>query len=362
MTNELPARLYGPGLPAGGVETTLSLSDERLRFALPDGTGGEVACAAVDFARAGFDERSLALRWHDGTGAWEAQLAPPAAASLLAAPPPAWAQRLQSLRARAGRTARRRAWGWGAVALVLGAPLIALLVFVLNAGSIAAWAIRDIDIEQEVELGKQAFESMRPRLKLRDESEAQRVVAEIGARLTQGSRYSYRWHVADDPSVNAFALPGGIVVVHSGLIAASGDAEELAGVLAHEVEHVELRHSLRNMVQGLGLRALMSIALGDWGGAVGSIAADMTELKFSRDAESEADAAGHARLVARAIDPSGMERFFAKMAARDGSGIALLSSHPASEARMQAMAALAAQAPRREYVRLPYAWPPASGK
>ena len=70
------------------------------------------------------------------------------------------------------------------------------------------------------------------------------MVNEIGAKLTQGSVYRYQFHVAVDKSVNAYAMPGGYIVVHTGLLALADNADEVAGVLAHEVSHVEKRHKI----------------------------------------------------------------------------------------------------------------------
>ncbi len=108
----------------------------------------------------------------------------------------------------------------------------------------------------------------------------------IGGRLTQGSRYQYKFHVALDKSVNAFAMPGGFVVVHTGLIQLAESPEELAGVLAHEIQHVEQRHSLRAMAQSLGLYAVLSLLVGDTSG-LASLGGDLLKLKFSRNHETE---------------------------------------------------------------------------
>jgi predicted Zn-dependent protease len=164
--------------------------------------------------------------------------------------------------------------------------------------------------------------------------------------------HRYRWFVADRPDVNAFAAPGGVVVVFSGLIRAAGSAEELAGVLAHEVAHAELRHTLRGVIKSIGLRALAATVTGDISGSVfADAAARLTELRFSRDAEREADAEGLRRLVAARIDPSGMIRFYEKLSAGQRfSPPSILSTHPAGGERLDSL--------RREVSRQKGIWQP----
>jgi beta-barrel assembly-enhancing protease len=218
-------------------------------------------------------------------------------------------------------------------------PLVLLLLFIWQSDRIAGAAATRIPVAQEVKLGEYAFEQMRGSLKLQNEGPTDEAVQTLGKRLTHGSKYSYRFHVADNDAINAFALPGGIVVVHTGLIKAPRRPEELAGVLAHEVQHVELRHSLRAVVKDLGLRGLWMLITGDIGsGVLGRAALELTSLTFSRDAEDEADQHGFDVLVANGIDPSGMADFFIVMAEKAGpSPPPLLSTHPASKDRERAL-------------------------
>jgi beta-barrel assembly-enhancing protease len=134
-------------------------------------------------------------------------------------------------------------------------------------------------------------------------------------------------------------LPGGVIVVNTGLIEATTRPEELAGVLVHEVQHVELRHSIRGMVKNLGLRGLFAFAAGDLTGSLrGEAAVGLTSLKFSRDDEREADQAGFDALIAVGIDPSGMPSFFETMSQQPGDAtVAFASTHPSSADREAAL-------------------------
>jgi predicted Zn-dependent protease len=154
-------------------------------------------------------------------------------------------------------------------------------------------------------------------------------------------------------------VPGGYVVVNTGLIRAADSAEEVAGVLAHEVQHVERRHTLKNMLHSLGFHALMALALGDISGtALGNVATTLSELKFGRDLESEADTLGLKALKKAGIAPQGMVSFFAKLAKqeKDAAPPALLSTHPASDERMQALNKLVQEQGTWPSTPLPYDW------
>jgi predicted Zn-dependent protease len=163
--------------------------------------------------------------------------------------------------------------------------------------------------------------------------------------------------VAIDPRLNAFAVPGGHVVVYTGLLLAADSAEEVAGVLAHEVQHVEMRHALKNLLHNLGWRALLALALGDFSGGVWTgMAEHLGQLGYSRDLEHQADLGGLAALRRAGIAPEGIASFFAKLSRQGGGQIDLLSTHPASSARMQALQrAMAAQGAYTASP-LPYDW------
>jgi Zn-dependent protease with chaperone function len=298
--------------------------------------------ADISLREAGFDERGLELTWLSGRDRWAVHvLDADAARALLSTPALAATPMADALLNRRRRNTASRSLGWSVLAGLILLPAVVLLLFVLNSNRIAGWIAGRIPIEQEVGIGRQAFEGMRAQLKIKDTGAPYEVVRAIGARLTKGSKYTYEFHVADDTAVNAFALPGGVIVVNTGLIDLTTRPEELAGVLAHEVQHVELRHSVRGMVKSLGLRGLFAFATGDIGGSLlGEAVVGMTDLKFSRDDESEADRLGLDSLIEADIDPSGMPTFFEKMRKHTGEApVAFVSSHPSSANREAALRA-----------------------
>jgi Zn-dependent protease with chaperone function len=337
----VPGLIFGPGLPSSGARGIVSVSALGVEAAAGD-VSARASLADVSLREAGFDERGLELTWTSGGDRWAVHvLDADAARGLLSTPALAATPMADALLNRRRRNTTRRSLGWSLLVALILLPAVLLLLFVLNSDRIAGWIAGTIPIDQEVGIGRQAFAGMRAGLKLKDTGAAYEAVSGIGGRLTKGSKYTYEFHVAEDKAVNAFALPGGVIVVNTGLIDLTARPEELAGVLAHEVQHVELRHSVRGMVKSLGLRGLFAFATGDIGGSLlGEAVVGMTDLKFSRDDESEADRMGLNSLIAADIDPSGMPAFFEKMGKHTGEApVAFVSSHPSSANREAALRA-----------------------
>jgi Zn-dependent protease with chaperone function len=331
------ALIFGPTLPAGGVRGSVVIHASGIEASYAD-QSISAQFAALTMRSIGFGKPGVELAWNDQEGTWAIHVLDSADAtrllenSALKDTPQARALIQAEKRIKVGR-----AFGWTAIGLFLLSPLLLLALLLMFANPIAGWISQRIPVEQEAQMGKQAFESMQSQLKLRDHGAEYDAVKTIVARLTSDSKYRYEVHISEDPVLNAFAMPGGIVVVNTGLIEATKRPEELAGVLAHEVQHVELRHSLNSLIKNLGLQALWALVTGDLGHTVaGQMALQLTTLKFSRDAESEADANGFDALLAANIDPTGMPDFFATMNQEAGDApAAFVSTHPLSKDREQ---------------------------
>lgn len=353
----IKVQLFAPGLAAGGVPARAHFSGQALWLE----EGGErrpVPAASLAVRHGGFDGRQWLLEWPEAGGT--AAILLPAGGDgerLLAGAPAALRVQLDRHGRRDRARGRRFRLGLGLVAALVLLPFVLLGLFWANADRIAGWAAGQVSLAQEERLGELAFAQVRAGLRLVETGPAPAMIEAIGGRLTAGSRYRYRWFVAASPEVNAFAMPGGYVVVYTGLIEAADSAEEVAGVLAHEVQHVELRHSLRNMIHGLGWRAVLALALGDLSGGVwGGMAEQLGSMAFSRDLERQADQEGLKALRRAGIAPQGMVSFFAKLAAREGANLALLSSHPATEERMASLRRAIAEQGEYPAEPLPYDW------
>jgi hypothetical protein len=195
--------------------------------------------------------------------------------------------------------------------------------------------------EQDVELGRRsALQIVREAPLLRDE-ELVGYVGRLGARLAAhapGEKFPYQFQVVASREVNAFALPGGFIFVNAGTIAAARNEGELAGVLAHEIMHVALRHGTNQVskayVAERGLGVLRSVVgdgedLGRVIDTVGGAGANMLFLKFGRTAERQADLGGAQVLAAAGYDPRDMAGFFETLARAGGQGVPeFLSDHP----------------------------------
>ncbi len=197
--------------------------------------------------------------------------------------------------------------------------------------------------EEEIELGRRAADEMERDLRLLDDEEVTTYISELGQRLaerSQRSQITYQFKVVDTAEINAFALPGGFIYVHRGLIDAANDESELVGVLGHEIGHVVARHGAKQAQRAayanLGLSVLGSLLGNGARSQLGGLAAEMvtagTFMKFGRDAEREADRLGVQNVVDAGYDPRGMITFFEKLSAlRDGRANAVerfFASHP----------------------------------
>ncbi|MEO9476092.1 MAG: M48 family metalloprotease [Cyclobacteriaceae bacterium] len=149
-------------------------------------------------------------------------------------------------------------------------------------------------------------------------------------------RDMFAWNltIIDQPDVlNAFATPGGYIYVYTGLINYLDNADDLAGVMGHEIAHADRRHSVNQMKKAYGVQILASIILGGEATALKEmavgLAANAATLSFSREDEAEADAASVEYLDETGFACNGAAEFFRKLEAEGGSGVPeFLSTHP----------------------------------
>ncbi|MFZ1789741.1 MAG: M48 family metallopeptidase [Saprospiraceae bacterium] len=172
-------------------------------------------------------------------------------------------------------------------------------------------------------------------------SEAVRVLREKLGPLLKLETIPYQIFIAEDESINAFAVPGGYLVFNKGLLEAASKWEEVLGVAGHEMAHVSKKHFARGIISSYGWTTLFSFLLGD-GGALTDIlfstTAKLESLTYSRDFESEADAVGVTYLDKAGIDPAGMIDFFKILEKEEGPTKLIpqfLSTHPVTTNRIQ---------------------------
>jgi len=217
----------------------------------------------------------------------------------------------------------------------------------------------------DVEIGREAATQLEKHVQvLRDSPELQNYVSQLGtrlARLSTATDFPYSFHLVGDNNINAFALPGGPIYLHTGAITAADNEAQLAGVMAHEISHIALRHSTSQASKAFAVQIpliLASFALG----SSDSLLARLTEiglgfgvnsafLKYSRDAERDADILG-ARLMAQAgFHPVEMARYFEKLKAqeRGAAPIQFFSDHPNPGNRVKYVEEEVRDLPRRDY-------------
>jgi predicted Zn-dependent protease len=206
-----------------------------------------------------------------------------------------------------------------------------------------------VPIEWEEEMGAALMGELAPAELACADPERLRVVEALAQQLAQASPvapYTIRVAIVDDSLVNAVAAPGGYIVVFRGMLEQAETPEEVAGVLAHEIQHVVLRHGTTAVLKELPLR-LVTVAAGDAGGVLGA-ATTLGSLRYRRGDEEAADREGLRMLRAARISPEGMIQFFERLAAQGAdapAGLSYLSTHPRSAERIETLRQLVAADP-----------------
>jgi len=218
-------------------------------------------------------------------------------------------------------------------------------------------------LEKEIALGKQLAQQVERQSKVVNDPIVSEYINRIGQNLVRNSdaKVPFTIKVLEDPSVNAFALPGGFFFVQTGLILKADTEAELAGVMAHEIAHVAARHGTRQATRG-ELAQLATIPLIFMGGAAAygiyeasSLLVPMGFLKFSRNFESEADYLGVQYMYKTGYDPGAFVDFFEKIQTlekrKPGTMSKLFSTHPPTDDRIKkSQEEISQLKPRPEYV------------
>ncbi len=232
------------------------------------------------------------------------------------------------------------------------------------AATAVAAALSLISIKDEISLGRQAQAQVRKDVPQVADKAVTAYVSTVGRRLAaraKGPKYPYSFTIANYRELNAFALPGGPVWIHRGIIGAAANESQLAGVMAHEIAHIAERHAADQITKQLlanGLLGLLGAMLGNDGGGArtaqigAQVLANGYLLKFGRDDEREADRVGVAIMKRAGWDARGMLEFMETLRraqGRDpGSVEVFLSSHPAPAERAAALRKLVGRGGRRD--------------
>ncbi len=252
--------------------------------------------------------------------------------------------------------ARHKRHAAPAVLLSCAVLLIAAIVLlVLSKDRLVSVIADNVPVTWEIQAGDTLFAQVIANKRIIKDPALLAQLQQLTDPLVNGiddKRYPLRFHIVEDATLNAFALPGGNAVIHTGLLLAADTPEEVAGVLAHEIAHITRRHSIHRIISSAGLYLVVSYFIGDISGILGVLAdnsAFLLERKFTRDFESDADDVAWGYLVRSRIDPRDMITFFRKMQAEEQklsktspvsgveNALSVLSTHPATTERIAAL-------------------------
>jgi beta-barrel assembly-enhancing protease len=236
-----------------------------------------------------------------------------------------------------------------------GLALLLTLLFTAGCGS-GGGGFNLISIEEEWQLGQQVAQDVARQVRFNTDPTVNAYVRNMGQRIVARTpapfnQLPWNFYVIQDNSINAFAVPGGHIYIHSGLIGTADNASQLAGVVAHEISHITARHSTQQLSRQYGLSVLAGVVLGQNPGAIQQIAAQIAAggalARFSREAEREADDLGIRYMYDAGYDPRGMAAMFRKLQeqsrSQPGRVEQFFSTHPTTDERIRTSEQRAAQ-------------------
>jgi predicted Zn-dependent protease len=224
--------------------------------------------------------------------------------------------------------------------------------------------VAGISKDQQEQLGLRAMAEVYKQMPvLPDSSPVSRYVQRVGSRLAgvipRDRSWPYQFHVIQEKDINAFALPGGPIFINIGTILAADNEAQLAGVMAHEMSHVYMQHSVKQATKesfAQGLLGIVGGILGAQGGAIPALARMGLQfgvgtlfLKYSRADEAQADAVGAIIMYKAGYDPRQLALFFQKLEQQGNGGPQFLSDHPNPGNRVADIDREIANWPPRQY-------------
>lgn len=207
--------------------------------------------------------------------------------------------------------------------------------------------------QQEIALGQQYRQQLEQEKDIRNSAYLSSLGNDLAAYAPARPNINYQFSVVVDPELNAFAIPGGHIYIHSGTIDAVDNAAELAGVLAHEISHVALEHHRESMGRAMGIDLLNQLALEDQSQALqtGVMLVEQGVMqKFSRTQEYAADDMAIEILYRAGYNPEGLATFFEKLVSAYGGGskfFEFMSSHPVTGDRIARAREIISQLPSK---------------
>lgn len=217
--------------------------------------------------------------------------------------------------------------------------------------------------QQDIQLGQEGKAEVEKTQPVWHDPQVDGYLANLGKKLAASPRagqFPFTFEVVKDKNINAFALPGGPVFINTATFAAASNEAQLAGVIAHEMSHVALRHGTNQASKGQMIQVIAGLAgsVTTSGGMMATLAkagiglgANSLLMHYSRDAESQADYNGAQIMADAGYDPVQMAEFFQKLETRGSEGALaqFLSDHPTPGNRVKAVTDEVHQMPQRQY-------------
>lgn len=243
-------------------------------------------------------------------------------------------------------------WPWLIVLVAFGLILGGYFLWTSQKENWSQLVSQSIPLEWEIKLGEVLANQMmgvKSRQYATQSQDLEKLLEPLLAQAEKRYQHNIQIYIINDPTPNAFALPGGHVGFHVGLLTKATSLEMIYGVAAHEFAHVLERHSLRSVVGGLSLFVLAQFLFGDFTGLL-AVLVDNSQLllqqMYSREAEAEADRVGVELLGAIQLSSRGLYQFFELLESKNPNGdspmsdaLSFLSTHPPTKERMEQMRA-----------------------
>ena len=313
-------------------------------------TSRDIAATDLSLTRGGWRGDAINFSWQQEGQSWAVTVDEPQAVAQLAKELPSHLSgQIVAWQKHSKRSERWSTAALTVVGLFTFLPLFVLIALFMMRDRILDTVIAKMPTSIDARIGELMHQQLLQSGELVQDGIAVEAVRAVGQRFLAHlpkQDFSFRFEVVNDKSVNAFAAPGGLVIVHTGLLAKTTSVDQLVGVLGHEITHVMRRHSLRQLVYDLGLSTTLRWLLGVPDGVADTIAGaavNLSGLKFSREQEIEADRGGVELLQKARLPATGLQSFFEELSRNKGQVPTFLSTHPADAERSTTLQQLIAE-------------------
>lgn len=343
--------LYGTNVPPQGVQCKLIIRDhliisERGDQGIVTTTSNLLDLPSLTIQTGGFNHEYITLRWNtpEKDTYWIYTKDPDTIEQLTQITHPSFSEKIQeNLHSRNAKERHRIGW---LQALILCTVLLTTGWW-FGKHALTSWVVAHTSPRVDEQLGEIVEGLMLSGGVRIEEGLAYDAIESLVDRLDAAMPdhpFTFKPTIIRNDVVNAIALPGGRIVIYSGLLAQAQSAEELAGVLAHEMNHVVHRHGLQMLAEQSSLAALELVLFSPFGVSLGSLDR-IAGLSFSRDLEEEADLEGVKTLQAANISPTGFIDFFQRMSKHPDRTPTVFLNHKPSKDRVRAISEFLQQHP-----------------